>query len=594
MAESAPHDEGLKVPPTAPANQDFASSRSSLSENEKEQHDEHELSQHAGQTDGGALEPVVTAGYASGARLISIVIALVLAMFLVALDMTIVSTAIPKITDQFHSLQDVGWYGSAFFLLVASSTNLFGKAYKFFPLKTVFLTSIAIFEIGSLICAVAPNSTALIVGRAIAGLGGAGLASGVYSIIALSVTPQQAPAYTGILGATYGVASVIGPLLGGVFTDGPGWRWCFYINLPIGGVSAAIIMFFFQTPKRHKQIDATWKEKMLQLDFSGTFLLTAAVVCIILALQWGGTTKSWGSADVIGTIVGFFLILGVFVVNEYFVGGRALFAPKIIKQKTIILMCLFICFVAGAFFTWLYYLPIYFQSIDGTSAAQSGVRNLPLILTVSIFSIVSGGTISATGHYLPIMVIGSIITTIAAGLIYTWDIGTQSGHWIGYQILGGIGIGLIFQIPVIVGQAQVDPEDVSSATAIILFFQTITGSVFVSVAQSLFTNRIVSYTAQNIPTLSPQTVVQTGATDLRKAFSGAELAGVLRAYMAGLKDAYTLIIPLTGIATLIAFVTIVWDYKVLNQKKPDADAEQAVSGEKDIDATEKAPVEEKI
>lgn len=164
--------------------------------------------------------------YPAAFPLAMIIVALVLSVFLVALDMTIVATAIPRITDQFHSLDQVGWYGSAFFLTLASFQSTWGKAYKYFPLKTSFLISILIFEIGSLVCAVAKNSTTLIVGRAIAGAGGAGIASGAYTIIGFSAPPQQRPAFTGILGASYGVASVTGPLLGGVFTDKLTWRWC--------------------------------------------------------------------------------------------------------------------------------------------------------------------------------------------------------------------------------------------------------------------------------------------------------------------------------------------------------------------------------
>jgi hypothetical protein len=164
--------------------------------------------------------------YPTAFRLTMIVVALALSMFLVALDMTIVATAIPRITDQFHSLDQVGWYGSAFFLTLASFQSTWGKAYKYFPLKFSFLISILVFEIGSLVCGVARDSTTLIVGRAIAGAGGAGIASGSYTIIAFSASPKQRPAFTGILGASYGIASVIGPLLGGVFTDKLSWRWC--------------------------------------------------------------------------------------------------------------------------------------------------------------------------------------------------------------------------------------------------------------------------------------------------------------------------------------------------------------------------------
>lgn len=163
--------------------------------------------------------------YPTALNLVFVVIALILSMFLMALDMTIIATAIPQITDEFNSLDQVAWYGSAFFLTVAAFQSTAGKAYKYFPLKWTFLLSIFVFEVGSLICGVAPSSTALIVGRAIAGLGAAGISSGVYIIIAFSAPPHRRPALTGVLGATYSVASVVGPLLGGVFTSDATWRW---------------------------------------------------------------------------------------------------------------------------------------------------------------------------------------------------------------------------------------------------------------------------------------------------------------------------------------------------------------------------------
>ena len=549
-------------------------SRSSLSSfgQEKDGHRQHSdtMDNHTDPgdaRDGAELERVETAGYAHGFRLTSIVIAICLSMFLVALDMTIVSTAIPRITDQFHSLQDVGWYGSAFFLTVAAFQSTWGKAYKYFDLKYVFLTSIAIFELGSLICGVAPTSTALIVGRAIAGWGGAGIAAGCYSIIAFSVPPKQAPAFTGILGAVYSVASVIGPLLGGVFTDKATWRWCFYVNLPVGAVSVAIIIPMFQTPKQAKPVQASLREKILQLDLSGSAILLCSVVCLILALQWGGTTKPWNSADVIGTLVGFGVLLIAFAINEQILGERALFVRRIMKQKTLIVMSAFICFVGGAFFLWLYYLPIYFQSIKGTSASQSGIRNLPLILSVGLFSIVSGGTITATGHYVPVMILGSIFTAVGAGMIYTFEIGTSPAHWIGYQIIAGIGIGLTLQIPIIVAQGTSKPADLAQVTAIILFFQTIVGSVWVSVAQALFTNRLITAAATDVPGISGGTLIATGATELRNTFTAEQLPGVLKAYMAGLTDSYTLAIPLASIAALVAIAALIFDHRVLNQEQ---------------------------
>lgn len=255
---------------------------------------------------------------------------------------------------------------------------MWGKLYKFFPLKISFLTSIFIFELGSLICGVSPNSTALIVGRAIAGAGGAGIASGAYTIIAFAVKPNLRGAFTGIMGAAYGVASVVGPLLGGVFAENTTWRWCFYINLPIGGASAAVIFFFFRTPPNAKPIVAPLKEKILQMDISGSAIIVGGVTAYVLAFQWGGITKAWSDGSVIGALVGFGVCLILFVINEWYLGERAMVPGRLLKNRTISVAMGFIFLLGGGFFLLLYYVPLYFQVIQGVNASQSGVRNLPL------------------------------------------------------------------------------------------------------------------------------------------------------------------------------------------------------------------------
>lgn len=490
--------------------------------------------------------------YPSAFHLAMIVIAILLSMFIVNLDTTIVATAIPRITDQFHSLDQVGWYGSAFFLTIASFQSTWGKAYKYLPLKPTFLTSIAFFELGSLICAVAPNSTALIIGRAIAGAGGAGVGAGAYTIIAFAVPPRQRPAYSGLVGATYCVAAFVGPLLGGVFTDKLSWRWCFYVNLPIGGVSAAIILLSFKAPKAARPVEATWREKLWQMDLPGTFTIMAAVVCYLLALQWGGTTKSWSNSSVIGTLVGFVLLMILFGIIEYFMGDRALLQGRLMRQRRIWTTSAFTFFLAGSYFTLIYYIPVYFQSIKGASASNSGVRNLPLVISTALFSILAGGLITTWGHWVPLMVIGSALATVGCGLIYTLNIDSPAREWIGYQALAGIGVGLATQVPLMANQALTEPSDLSSVSAIMLFFLIGGGAVFVTAGQSAFANTMLKKLPITAPDVNPAIVLATGATELRSILRLDQIPGVLVAYMDGLKVTYALCIALAGVSTIFA------------------------------------------
>nr|POE78410.1 efflux pump roqt [Quercus suber] len=453
------------------------------------------------------------------ARVLVVLIAVFTCMFLVALDRTIISTAIPQITEDFQSLSSVGWYGSAYLLACCAFQLLFGKLYSFFSVKGTFLGSLLIFEVASAICGAAPNSIAFIIGRAISGVGAAGIFAGTIVCIIHTMPLHQRPKIQGLFGALFGLASVIGPLIGGAFTSNVTWRWCFYINLPLGGVAAVMVFFFLQIPER----DATKQplmKKLSQLDVLGSLFLIPSIVCLLLALQWGGQTYS------------------------ILFGTTATLPPRIFKYRSVVAAFWMTLTIGSA------------NYILRVSSVQSGIRLLPLMLAMVLGSMGGGFTTTKIGYYNPYAIVGSCIMSVGAGLITTFNMNTSEGVWIGYQILFGFGLGLSFQTPNLAVQNTLPKQDVPIGLALMLFGQLLGAAIFVSVGENVLGNQLVSRLS-GIPGFDSSQVTSAGATTIIDSVPANDVNDVLIQYNASLQVVFMAGL-IVACLTLLGAVALEW------------------------------------
>ncbi|KAM3065293.1 hypothetical protein ACMFMF_011231 [Clarireedia jacksonii] len=503
------------------------------------------------------------AAYPHGLKLLLILGALALAIFLVALDQTIISTAIPSITDQFHSVQDIGWYGSAYLLSTTALQPTFGKIYTHFNNKLVFIAAICWFELGK----------ALIIGRAVAGIGVGGLFSGAVNILAFCLPLRKRPAAFGLVASMWAIASVAGPLLGGVFTDKVSWRWCFYINLPIGALSIVVISFVLKIDTDKNPENLTIIQRILKLDLIGASIFIPTIIMLLLALQWGGNQYPWNSATIIGLFCGAGVMACVFIFSQIKLGEKATLLPRLFKNRNVALAYAFSFFFGAGFFVLIYYLAIYFQSVKGSSATHAGIQLLPLLVSSIISSIIVGGLITAFGQYVPLQIAGMVLFSIGAGLCTTLDLHTPMAKWFGYQVLTGLGVGVGFQGAIVVVQAVLPLDDIPVATAMVSFFQTLSGSLFVAVAQSLFQHGITNRIQKEAPELDPHIFLQGGATQIRPILAkiGAtdKLHVVLQGYVDGLTHAFW-ITTACAIAGLLVCCGL--DWKSVKDKKYEGSA----------------------
>lgn len=434
----------------------------------------------------------------------------------------------------------------------------YGKAYKLFPIKRVFLLANAFSFLGSIICATAISSPMLVLGRAIAGVGAAGLSAGGNQMLVLSTPLQIRSKFLGMWSAIEGVTTIAGPLIGGAITDTIGWRWCFWINVPIGGATLLLtFLCFSETPKTGEVARLTFKEKIMQLDFVSTFLILPALTCLFLAFSWGGTTYPWSDGHVVGLIVTFAVLAAAFVYEQIRKGDKATIPIHILKRRNVIACVLFGMFQNSAGNTFEYYLPIYYQAARGYSPLESGYLMFPILVGATIAAVGTGFGISASGYYAPFMMFTSTAMTVAAGVVATFNTETGLAKLILITGLFGAGYGAGAPGPFIAVQAVLPQDEVPLGMAVLLFVYGFGPAVFITVAQVILSSQLTKNIHGLLPGLDSASIDAVGLTELVSKVPRAEWHEIYAAVSKSVVHTWYLVIVLAA-CTFLGSLMVEW------------------------------------
>ncbi|MFI9758078.1 MDR family MFS transporter [Streptomyces sp. NPDC051963] len=406
--------------------------------------------------------------------------ALLLGMLLAALDQTIVSTALPTIVSDLGGLDHLSWVVTAYLLASTAATPLWGKLGDQYGRKRLFQIAIVIFLIGSALCGMAQSMSELIAFRALQGLGGGGLIVLSMAIVGDLVPPRERGRYQGLFGAVFGATSVLGPLLGGLFTEHLSWRWVFYVNLPVGVVALAVIATALHIPRRTEKH---------AIDYLGTFLIAAVATCLVLVASLGGTTWSWGSPQIVGLAV-----LGVVLAVAFVAVERRAAEPvlplKLFRIRTFTLSAVISFIVGFAMFGAMTYLPTFLQVVQGVTPTMSGVHMLPMVFGMLLASTASGQIVSRTGRWKVFPVAGTGVTALGLLFLHQLDEHSSTAEMSAYFFVFGLGLGLVMQVLVLIVQNSVSYEDLGVATSGATFFRSIGASFGVAIFGTIFAGRL--------------------------------------------------------------------------------------------------------
>jgi EmrB/QacA subfamily drug resistance transporter len=414
---------------------------------------------------------------------------LMLVLLMAALDQTIVSTALPTIVGDLGGLNHISWVVTAYLLAQTAVTPVYGKLGDLYGRKIVLQVALVVFLIGSALCGAAQSLTELILFRALQGLGGGGLMVGTMAAIGDVVPPRDRGRYQGVFGAVFGLASVIGPLLGGLFTTSLTWRAIFYVNLPIGVLAFAVLAATL--PSRSDSAHH-------RIDYLGAVTLAAALSAIVLVCTLGGTTDGWGSPVIIGLGAVSIVLVATFVLVERRAAEPVL-PPHLFANRVFVVTSAIGLVVGFALFGSVTYLPLFLQVVGGSSPTGSGLQILPLMAGLLITSISSGQIISRTGKYKPFPIAGTAIMVVGLALLSTMDVHTTRLDSSAFMFVLGLGLGLVMQVLVLVVQNAVEYKDLGVATSGATLFRSIGGSVGTAVLGSIFSNRLSAELASSLP-----------------------------------------------------------------------------------------------
>ncbi|KAF1359038.1 MFS general substrate transporter [Lizonia empirigonia] len=494
----------------------------------------------------------------AGWKWIVVVLAIYSSQFLFALDQTIVANVQPVIVAQFAAVEKLAWISVAFLIGGFGTNLLWGKVYAQFNVKWTYIISVFVFEVGSALCGAAPNIDSLIVGRAICGVSGAGMYVGLMTQLAVTTTIKERPTYVGGAGLIWGVGTVLGPIIGGAFTDSSAtWRWSFYINLCVGAVCAPVYLFLL--PSNDPRPGVSFLDRCREIDYVGAILMIGGSVTGVMAVSFGGVTYAWNS----GTIIGLFCASGILFI---FLGlqqsfllfttlARRIVPLEFFKSRTILILFAVTSAAGTCIFLPIYMTPIYFQFTRGDGALESGVRLLPFILVMIFAVIANGAFLSKVGYYMPWYLAGGVLILIGGALMYTVDTSTSVSSIYGYTVLIGLGVGLFSQASFSIAQAVTKPELVPASIGFISTAQILGITLALAIANAVFLNKSekgIQAILPDVPVSEIQQAIAGTGSQLFQSFSPAVRKQVLDVIVESSSVTYALVITAGALVVVLS------------------------------------------